>query len=469
MRRLTQTSLALVPLFVAACGARTSLRSFDASGGSGGATTATSTSHTGVTVATSSSTAQGGQGGNTFDATVISVDPNQSFFESETSLWAFGNTVVASWIAIPGGPSPSTMGYAVSTDGGASWSSPAGVSSPGGRDASDPVVAVDAKGTFYLAFVGFQRDQQGNPLDMHVYVSSLPAGTTTFSPPIEVSDPLENATLYDKPWITVSSSGTILVSYANFDQSSSFALTAARSTDGLNWQRSNITSDPTFAEFSNLAFLCADSKTPRVYSVFVTAFGQNEFDIRESFTDDGGVSWHAPLKVAGPSTGEIVTFDDPTCVAVGDDVSILYGTSDMPSTGMSESEPSVAIKLAHVTGGTKVVGTTEVQDPTAGALFIHPQLTGDSTGRLSVSYYAGQFDGDDAGSFRVGPVTWTGHGPTKAYREAVRFTSQRADPQWLGDYTGVFQQGSDVLTSFAVNQPSESHIAFARVPAPSGL
>ncbi len=456
-------------ILLAACGARTSLLVADQSGGAGGTGATASSTHATVSVVSSTSTGQGGQGGSSFDGQVISVAPNQSFLEAETSLWVHGSTVVAGWIAIPGGPQTSVMGYSISQNSGTTWSPPSAVSSPGGRDSSDPVITSDAQGNFYMAFVGFFRDPKGNPLDMHVYVAKAPAGSTAFGAPVEVSDPNESATLYDKPWITVTQNGSIVVSYANFDQATSFALTAAHSTDGITWQRSDITSDPTFSEFSNLSFLCADLAGPRVYSVFGTESAQNVFRIRESFSDDGGVSWHAPLEVAGPGTNEIVTFDDPTCVALGNDLSVLYGVSDMPATGMSESEASVAIKLAHVTSGTSVATRTDVQDSTTGALFIHPQITGDATGKLSVAYYAGQFDGDDNGTYRVGPVTWNGHGPTRAYKDPIFFTSKRGDPQWLGDYTGAVQLGDEVYTTFVVNEPTESHIAFAKVKPLGGL
>ncbi len=447
-----------------ACGARSPLEPDVASdGGAGGAAPATSTH---ASTAAHGSTGAGGQGGGGFDGSVVSVDPSQSFMEAETSLSVHGSTIVASWIAISGGLDPSTMGYAVSLDAGATWTAPAGVSSPNGRDASDPVVAADAAGNFHMAFVGFQRDAQGNPFDMHVYVAELPAGATTFGPPIEASDPSESATLYDKPWITVTGKGTIVVSYANFD-ASTFAVTAARSVDGVTFQRANIVDDPTFAEFSNLAFLCSDLAEARVYAVYATQTAQGPFEIRASFSDDEGASWSPPLTVAGPASGENVAFDDPTCVAVAGELSVLYGVADGSATGTGESEPSVALGLAHVTGGA-IASRTHVEDPTAGTMFLHASLAGDATGALTVAYYAGQFDGDDEGSYRVGPVTWNGRGPTRAYRDPIRFTSLRGDPRWLGDYTGVAQSGGDLYTTFVVNEPTESHVAFARVPIALG-
>src|SRR5207302_4552990 len=88
----------------------------------------------------------------------FSSSGDQTFLETETSLAVDGRGgVVAVWIGFRSAGA-TTIGYAVSRDFGGSWTPAQHVDAPEGRTASDPVVAVDPSGRFFLAFVGFRRD-----------------------------------------------------------------------------------------------------------------------------------------------------------------------------------------------------------------------------------------------------------------------------------------------------------------------
>jgi hypothetical protein len=48
----------------------------------------------------------------------------------------------------------------------------------------------------------------------------------------------------------------------------------------------------------------------------------------------------------------------------------------------------------------------------------------------------------------------------------ITFLMERDDPQWLGDYTGIYWAGNKLYTSYVVNSTGLSHIAFAKLNAP---
>src|SRR5207245_6184464 len=134
--------------------------------------------------------------------------------EPEPHIAAHTNgTVVAAWIGVSAGHS--TNGYNISKDGGATWGGPHHVDSPGGRIASDPVIAFDAAGTAYMVWVGF-KPTSGTPpaTDMHIYLSKFYPGSSQFGTPVPVSDDgSANTSLVDKPWVTVDHDNNVLVTY----------------------------------------------------------------------------------------------------------------------------------------------------------------------------------------------------------------------------------------------------------------
>ena len=473
--------LGLSALVLAACGARTSLDLPGNSGGAGGSTltstTVTSTSHattTGKTtvntgVTTTSTTTSSGLSG-----PVISPS-GSTIFDAETSIAIdpASKRLASAWIAVTpmGG---SNIGFAFSSDG-TNWTPADQIAAPNGRDSSDPVVAVDASGAFYVSFVAFHRDAQGMPSDMHVYVAKAPPGSNSFGPPVEVSDPNLSGPFYDKPWITVTQAGTIAVSYADADNSG-YKEAIALSTDGVNWTRSHV-AGPSQSVFFNLAYLCPDRLTKRLHATFVmTDAMATHLDIGVAHSDDEGHTWSAPQKIAGPSTtGEQPSFDDPTCFAQGGTLLVSYGIANAPPPqDASNAQSSFAIRLAELEGngsGT-VTKRMDIQDPASGKAFQHPTIAGDETGRLAVVYYAAIQDEDTNGSYRVGSLGTLGNisvHPTQAYVDPIFATVSRSSPQWLGDYTGLVVDKGTAYTSFVTNQNtpmSESEIAFTKMTLP---
>lgn len=482
-------ALALSPILFAfaaaapACGARsaTGLDTTDASGGGGAGTgggatssssstttsssSSTSTSSSSSTTSSSSSSGAGGTGGGASHP-VISDSPG-SFMQAETSVIAGPNgTVAVAWIDVDA-QSNSNIGYTFSTDDGATFAPPSLIFTPGNRVASDPVLAVDPAGNIYVTWVGFKVSFNGTPSSMRIYVSIAPAGSTAFGDPIQVSPLNDDEALYDKPWITVTNKGTIVVTYQRDAMPSEFGLVATRSTDGgKSWQQSFIVDEPDGSVFRNLAFPCAPKTGDHLWATFL-AFDNFGLKAKLARSDDDGATWQPEITVSQPN--ESVAFDDPNCIAEGEQVWVSYGLSKDPLDQMAgETQKLSSIQLAYSSdGGQSIQWHMEVADTAASPFFMHPQMALEDGLAADFVYYAGTMDQDDNGSFRRSRVSLgVGITPSSVVEQPVTYLQARGDPRWLGDYVGVHWRAGQLYTSYVVNAIGVAQIAFAKYPAP---
>jgi hypothetical protein len=401
--------------------------------------------------------AQGGSGQEDIPATVVSEN-DKTFMEAETSV-AVGpdGFVVVAFIAVQMS-GLSTNGYRFSTDGGKTWAGLGYLGSPGGRVASDPVLTFDRDGNAWMSWVGYHLTNQGDATDMHVYVARADKGKTEFGTPLEVSDP-KAGTQLDKPWITITPKGAILVTYA---ETSTGAAWSSRSEDGgATWKRAKVEAGAT--AFSNLLFPCSSDKG-RVYVAYIHADGMGG-GARLRWSDDDGASWPLANKTDLPAADDQPAFEDPTCAASGDEVWVSYGVST-DQFGTQQSSKLNGIRIAHSSnGGHAVDRRTDALDQAASKYAMHPQMVREAGGALDVIYYAGAKVDDPSGSFRRtrstdGGVTW---GPSETIQSPEGFVPSRSDQRWLGDYTGIAFADGALYASWADNTSGTSHIAFARV------
>src|SRR5262245_38736121 len=201
-------------------------------------------------------------------------------------------------------PAYGHIGYAASFDGGATWSEPAAIPTPGPgggvtKFSIDPELDVDAAGTFHLTYATRQTGA-GQGMESVFYERAFGA-------------PVDIATMQgiDRPWIHVAPSGTILVTYL-----AEGGFVAATSRDGVTWQ-STVLPGAT----SGALILCDGPAAERVYAVELALTDQ--LAIALAVSDDAGVTWRAPVAVS--EAGERVSLDPPSCAASGDDVWIAYG------------------------------------------------------------------------------------------------------------------------------------------------
>jgi hypothetical protein len=387
-----------------------------------------------------------------------------SVMEAETHLAVTPAGVAAvAWISIPAG-AQAAIGTTFSLDGGATWTPPIAVSSPDGRDASDPVLVVEPAGGFYLTWVGFYRDGAGNPSDMHVYVAHAPIGATSFGAPVAVSAPDPNA-FYDKPWIAMTSKGTAVVTYSR-QSGSELSLVAARSTDGQSWQESIIATDPFGTSYRNLAYPCASRNADRLYVTYPRAgqFGVEAISL--AWSDDQGATWSSEMDVAN-APQEPLAYEDPTCVAEGDDLWISYGLSQDPP-AVESTALLDAIRVVHSKdAGASVDVRLYAHDVAAGQFYLLPAMTREDDGSLDVLYYAGDGDGQPGTIRRARMPAGAGaFGPSVVVDAPLTFNVQRSSPLWLGDYVGLAWRGGRLYMAYARNDLGTSHIAFAAASTP---
>jgi hypothetical protein len=429
--------LGVAALFALSLCACSSSRATGSTGGAGGASGA------------AGSGGAGGTGGS--DAGGAPPISLATFSAVETEPWiaaAPNGVVIASWIAIEL-TSASHVGYAVSRNGGQSFLPAARLDAPGGRDSSDPTVAADANSNFYAAWIGFLRDAEGNPTDIHVYVAKAAAGASSFGTPNDVS----GADAADKPWLTVAPSGALILTWASLG--SPAAMRFAVSHDGeTHFTEHDIANG---APAGNLIFSCVDGVSGRI---FVTYYAGASILLQS--TDNDGASWSAPLTVSS-STDDAAMFDDPTCVAHNGKVWISYGIG---TEAFSEDVNPRSLHLRLVTSndaGQSIATRAFVEDSSAGTLFLHPQLVRESSGALDLLYYAGNDqDPDPNGSLRLtrsadGGSSWSA---SEVVASPISFQDDRGAQIWLGDYMGFVALGTSVYGDYVDNTSGRSHVRF---------
>ncbi len=220
------------------------------------------------------------------------------------------------------------------------------VKSPGGRLASNPVVAVDGQGRFSLAWLGFRVAPSST--DEHVYLSRLDAATETFPDPVVASDDGTSTTRdFDKPSIAVDANDNVLLTWADFTgsgMSQSPSLTFARTTDGKTFTRSTIVAD---TGFGSLAYLCLDAALGPTAPLYVVHLGANG-TLGLNTSSDQGQTWKPSSAVTG-ATG--VVFQDPTCVAHGSDLWVAYASGSAMFVSGKDSPGDVVDVIHSPSGG----------------------------------------------------------------------------------------------------------------------
>ncbi|APR78492.1 Hypothetical protein A7982_03839 [Minicystis rosea] len=415
----------------------------------GGGTTSSSTSSgggTGTGISFTSSTGTGGAATGPFSS------KGTSSYEAQTSLASDGkDTVVAAWIAFFS-DNTSSIGYAVSKDGGGTWTAPQYIASPDGRLASNPVLAADGHGRFSLAWLGFRV---ANGPDEHIYLSRLDDATGTFGAPVVASDDGTSTTLdFDKPSIAVDANDNILLTWADFTGTPS--LTLARSADGTTFTRSTITADDTFG---NLASLCLDRSLGPTAPLYLVHLGASAtLTLRRS--TDQGKNWQT-LPV--PATN--VVFQDVTCAASGLQLWIVYA-SGTALFSPSQDSPADAVNVVRSSnGGDAFDAPSTVSNGPAGAQYLFPRVVRDSGPRLNVAYYEGKV-GEPA-SLRLATSVSGSVWSVQPIGTPGTFTLDRTLASWLGGYLGLAVVGSQRRVSYTENTAGKAHIGlFAEFPIP---
>lgn len=372
-----------------------------------------------------------------------------SYLDAETHLArASTGVIAAAWIASGG---KSRIGASFSTDDGKTWTKPALLAADEGRQSTDPALIASPDGSLWITWEGFVPVPDKGGSEAQIYVARAAPGETSFGPTVLVSDPADAS--LDKPWITVTPQGTLLVTYTSISSGATSRITAAVSQDGGKTFERFVASGENSA-YRNLAFPCVSRTTGRTWITY-----HESSAIRLRYTDDGGLTWGGDLKVSEPK--EPFAFVDPTCVGDGNDVWIAYGLAASPKMGSDATQLLTQIRLARSKdGGDTIAERLSVQDGDF-PYFINPQLASSAPGVLDLVYYAGTSEGDVNGSYRHARSTdGATFAKSTAVRERVLFTGDRGSSRWLGDYTGLIGDGGKVYGVFVDNSTGYADVRF---------
>jgi hypothetical protein len=267
-------------------------------------------------------------------------------------------------------------------------------------------------------------------------------------------DGASTATDYDKPSIAMSSTGEVLLTYADFTNASAAALVLARSADGKAFTKSIIANDATFG---NLAYLCLDVSKGASATLYVAHLGANAgLTVHRSI--DGGATWTSTAL-----ENLDVLFQDVTCVAKDNDVWVSYAKGVGYTPG--ENPPADSVQVLHSTdGAASFLAPTQVT--AAGSdKYLFPKLHRSADGKLHIVEYSGQvgapvnlelMSSDNQGA------SWT----KSPLVPAGTFVVNRQLANWLGDYLGFSSAGTFGFVSYTENTLNKSHIAFSKISLP---
>lgn len=404
------------------------------------------------------STGAGGAGGtaNTGGAIegVISASSNSSF-ETDPEIAVEGSgtdaTVVVAWTGAQSVNGKSHVGYAISQDGGASWSAPAKIESAEDESFLAPDLVADSFGNLHMVFLGFYRNGMG----ADVYVAT--ANGDSFGEPTKITNP-DAIGYYDRPRATITNAGTIVVTYSEIVEGQP-AIGLATSDDGEAWTTSVI-SDGGY----RYPYPCADRQTMDG-RLFLVALNGDQVVLL--FSDDSGMTWQG----GGNINDQSATLP-PACSTREGELWVSYG---VPAQKALQS-----VRVAHLLEDGTVDRQDTISDPEAGSSFYTHDISVEQDLAVNLVYYAGAGIGDEIATFRrvryteddlpdpleppdpdAGPPGL----PSEIVHQPVKFTINDKSQAWLGNNVGAVWRSGSVYVAYVDNAEQDAHVAFRKLEA----
>jgi hypothetical protein len=415
--------------------------------------------------------------------TRVSTDPftnptSQHATEVEPDTFAFGSTIVSAFQVgrfFDGGASD--IGWATSTDGGATWTNgflPGITKFLGGGPydrVSDPAVAFDALHNVWMISSLAIRDTNGI-VGAAVLTSRSTNGGLTWSNPVTTALASGSANL-DKNWIVCDNTSTSPFygrCYTEFDDNGAGnAIKLARSADGgLTW-----------TVVSTSATGLGGQPIVRPNGTVLVPYESNNGQIRSFRSIDGGVSWRATVLVssiqAHTVAGGLRTSPLPSAEmdAAGtayvvwqdcrfrsgcpsNDIVMSKSTSETtwgPVTRITSDAgdhfiPGVGVDRS-TSGSTAKIGLTYYRYPTASCTF--------STCQLTVGY----------ASSTNGGTSWSA--PTQlAGPMTLNLIANTSQGRMVGDYISTSISGGRAWPTFAIGKPPSGSAFDEAMYVPTG-
>ncbi len=374
------------------------------------------------------------------------------FTQSETSLVAFGNTIVAGFndSGSFAGNTNHFTGWSRSTDGGAAWTDGGALPASAAGDAGDPVLARDnTSGRIYFATLGFTNSNviqvfrsTDNGATWLAPVNGTPGGSTE-----------------DKEWITVDNfpgvgQGNVYLIARNFGAGNGIYFT--RSTDG------GATFGPNGGTFIVSGMQGAFVTVSPDHSVHAYWYDGTSIKVRKS--TDQGVTFGGPVTVASGLIGGINGDLGLTGVRQGTATPALFRTNEFPHATVNPVSGNIYVTYDNDGPGSDKADVFFVQSTDGGATWSAPlRVNDDATttdqwmptivvspagDRLGVFYYSRQQDTANNNLFRRygriasvsgGTITFT---PSFAVSDTASLPEFGRDAvvnsTYMGDYDQVY-------------------------------
>lgn len=415
----------------------------------------------------------GGVGGFVFGKNTQVSSGLGEAFEAETQLAVDPKTqrIVSGYIMVGG---HANLAAAHSLDDGSSWIKEYQVTANNminmHTDNSDPVMAVDPLGYFYIAWVAFNRDNKGQPISMNVYVARSTNSGASFDQVTQVTPANEYAMGggLDKPWIAASPvDGSIWVTWDRMQGGADIRL--SRSVDqGKTWTKA-ITISETQARgevFRNLPQITvgADGR-PVVAWVEIALGGALGWPGNQVYVQRIAANGTLSGKnIAATGGADSPTFDDPSVATFGNNVYVGFAS------GGPDGRWDIRA-AASVDGGATFKPSVKVNDDATCATHYHHQIAVDAKGNVHAAWYDNRYLAGNVLYALSPPASANANlafGKNQFVNDApFTFTTRRDMSNWLGDYLGLTSVGGEVYASWADNRKANtSHVFFAKGKTP---
>ena len=295
------------------------------------------------------------------------------------------------------------------------------------RTLAHPVLVAGPSGDLWLVFLATRSNE------VRVFVTHSPAEALAFDTPRDISKDGERVG-HEKP-------SAVLVG----DR-----LVIAYRTD--KGPRDGVAVDPrVFSRTSELARALCASKS-RMYTTWIDPKGGVVLE-----ANDDGPTFQTTVSRAG----EQVAPETSSCVAEGDEVTVLYGIA---AGGNHPERPpllSGAIVARSNDGGRTFDARTEVRE--ANLVLLQPAMAREASGATAVVYYAGRDAPDALGAVRWNRIASVGDPATPAREVRAPIFLGKGDSTWLKDSLRVATAPGHLFAAFVDNADGNPHIAFAEL------
>jgi hypothetical protein len=304
---------------------------------------------------------------------------------------------------------------------------------------SDPVVAIAADGTVYLADLYFHSENNDASNGLYVSVghtssgSSLGITQSTTYPVAVQSDP--NTTIdEDKEWIAAGANGNVYVSWSRFNGNIDMIVFSRSSDHGQTWS-SPIQISPTAQNGSVQGSSIAVGSNGNIYVAYLVYYVGGKRAVFLARSQDGGQSFSTAVAIT-PLFSE-VSFNStyrknsfPSIAVASNNVYVVY--ADQGST-------SSRVQFIRSTdGGNSFSSPLSLNDSSTGQRLM-PSVATDEGGGLHVSWFDTRFaPAGSSSSYDIFATRSSDSGLTFSHNARVSAATINAgSASFIGDYGGV--------------------------------